>query len=193
MTGLSSGVLSIRTRKSEPRVKQQAKTPKSSTLARIERGSEYKGENDHQILLDDRSKSSRKRKTPLYERRINAFRWGEALDAAFLPGTAAEVTLTILEELKFRGKVRISLSGRDEGQLEPVIKWAVRAIDDFRNVAVVADWMACVADMYASVIEKSAVLEELITEFRRRLERQVKIAKEAQKLEGMLEMLVQSR
>ncbi|KAK7203994.1 U3 small nucleolar RNA-associated protein [Myxozyma melibiosi] len=201
VTGLSSGVLSIRTRKTEPRVKQGVKTSKkSATVARMQRGGEYKGEHEREILLDDKQNSStstnasRRRggKTPLYEKRINAFRWGEALDAAFMPGTGPEVTVTVLEELKFRGKVRVSLSGRDEGQLEPILKWAVRTIDDFRNVSVVADWIAVIADMYAAVIEKSPVLEELVREFERRLKRQIELAKEAQKLEGMLEMLIQS-
>ncbi|KAK9235441.1 WD40-repeat-containing domain protein [Lipomyces kononenkoae] len=191
VTGLTSGVLSIRTRKTEPRVKQGVKQTKSGNFARMIRGADYKGENEHQILIDN-DRRSRRKKIRLFERHLNAFRWREALDAAFAPGMAPELVITVLDELKRRGKVRISLAGRDEGQLEPLVKWAVRNIDDFRNVEVVADWIACVADMYAAVIEKSPVLEALVSELRQKLIRQIEIARDARRLEGMLEMLSQS-
>ncbi|KAK9450735.1 WD40-repeat-containing domain protein [Limtongia smithiae] len=189
-TGLTSGVLSIRTRKTEPRVKQHVKTEKSASFARMIRGADYKGENEQKIVIDE--SYTPRRKLAQFERHMNAFRWSEALDSAFVPGVAPERIVTVLEELRRRGKVRVSLSGRDEGQLEPLIKWAVRNIDDFRNIEILADWIACMIDMYIDVIEKSSVLEELLQDFRKKMQRQIEIAKDARQLEGMLEMLIQS-
>ncbi|KAK9478727.1 WD40-repeat-containing domain protein [Lipomyces japonicus] len=191
VTGLVSGVVSIRTRKTEPRVKQGVKKEKTKAFAKMIRGAEYKGDNEHQILIDDEPRTRRK-KLRLFERHLNGFRWGDALDAAFVPGMSSELTLTVLEELKRRGKVRVSLASRDEGQLEPLVKWAVRNIDDFRNVEVVADWIAVVADMYAGVIAGSPVLNDLVAQLRRKLGRQITLAQNATRLEGMLEMLIQS-
>ncbi|KAK9465378.1 UTP15 C terminal-domain-containing protein [Lipomyces arxii] len=192
VTGLVSGVLSIRTRKTEPKVKQGIKADRSTNFTRMIRGGEYQGQNEHQILIDN-NRNPRRRKLRLFEQHLNAFRWNEALDSAFSPGMTSELTVTVMDELKRRGKVKVSLAGRDEGQLEPLLRWAVKSVDDYRNVDAVADWMAVVADMYVSVIEKSPVLDDLIRQLRRKLERQLEIARDARKLEGMVEMLIQSR
>ncbi|KAK9463417.1 WD40-repeat-containing domain protein [Lipomyces oligophaga] len=193
-TGLSSGVLSIRTKKTEAKVKQGVKKRDERTSAAkpATRGLDYKGEQEHEIIVNDTRDQRRKRKIPQWERHLNAFRWSSALDAALQPGVTPEVSMTVLRELVLRGKVQISLAGRDESQLEALVKWAFKNIDDFRNVAIVADWIACMIDMYGQLIERSPVLEDQIGKFGKKVDRQVQLAKEARKLEGMLEMLIHS-
>ncbi|ODQ67813.1 WD40 repeat-like protein [Nadsonia fulvescens var. elongata DSM 6958] len=186
-TGLTSGLLSIRTRKTDARVKQGVKQDKSGNYARMIRGAEYHGETEHRVI-DGSVKPKKKLRT--YERHINAFRWGDALDSAFNPGMPPELTVTVLEELKKRGKVSVSLSGRDEASLEPLLKWASKAIQDIRCVYTVADWVGCVVDMYGSLISRSPILEELVFELRRKLAGEIEKAKDARKIEGMLELLI---
>lgn len=184
----SKEVFSVRTRKTE--VKKKAAmipTVKSGNFARMIRGAEYHGEMEHNIL-NDKPKPLNKLKT--YEKHINAFRWGDALDAAFSKGMTPEMTITVLEELKKRGKVSISLSSRDEDSLEPILKWCVKAVQDIRAAPIIADWVGCIVDLYGVLIDKSPILENLITELSRKVKLEIETAKEAKRIEGMLEMLL---
>jgi U3 small nucleolar RNA-associated protein 15 len=188
VTGLASGLLSIRTRKTEPKVKQGVKKEKSGNFARMMRGAEYHGEYEHAVLSD---KPHKKKKLNTFEKHINAFRWSDALDAAFVHGVSAEQTVTVLEELRRRGKVLTSLQGRDEQSLEPIIKWAVNSVHDTRCVSIIADWIGCIVDLYGAIIDSSPVLESLISHLTSRLRQEVEKAKEAKRIEGMLELLLQ--
>ena len=186
VAGLTSGLLSIRTRKTEVKVKQGVKQVKSNAFKKMLRGAEYHGEEEHRIV-SDKPKPTRKLKT--YEKHLNGFRWSEALDSAFIPGMAKEITVTVLEELKKRGKVRASLYGRDETSLEPILTWSLKAVEDVRSVNIVADWVAVIIELYGGMIEKAPVLEELILTLRKKISQEVEKAREAQKIEGMLQLL----
>lgn len=187
VTGLISGVFSIRTKKTEPRVAQGVKTEKSGNFQRMIRGAEYHGELEHRII-NDNNKPTKKLKA--YERHLNAFRWGDALDAAFVGGMAPELTVTVLEELKKRGKVQIALRNRDEDSLEPILKWAIKAVQDTRSLTTAADYVGCIVDMYADLIDKSPILEDLVNTLIKRVRVEIDRAKEANRIEGMLEMLL---
>ncbi|CDR43273.1 CYFA0S11e02938g1_1 [Cyberlindnera fabianii] len=186
VAGLHSGTLVIKTKKTEPKVKQGVKQQKSNAFKKMMRGAEYHGEEEHRVL-NDKPKTTKKLR--LYEKHLNAFRWSAALDAAFVPGTARELTVAVLEELKKRGKVRASLYGRDEATLEPLLTWSIKAIEDVRAVNIVSDWVSVVTEMYGSTIEKSTVLEEIMISLRKKLQQEVEKAREAQKIEGMLQLL----
>jgi len=186
VAGLTSGLLSIRTRKTEPKVKQGVKQVKSNAFKKMLRGAEYHGEEEHRII-SDKPKTTRKLKT--FEKHLNAFRWSEALDSAFIPGVSKEITVSVLEELKKRGKVRASLHGRDETSLEPILTWSLKAIEDVRSVNIVADWIAVIIELHGGMIEKAPVLEELILTLRKKISQEVEKAREAQKIEGMLQLL----
>ncbi|KAK9474421.1 WD40-repeat-containing domain protein [Dipodascopsis tothii] len=186
VAGSSEGLLAVRTRKSEPRVKQGVKKAKGTNYARMVRGADYKGTAD-KAIVDDTRKSKKLRQ---YERYINAFQWGDALDCAFRAGTPIELTITILDELKRRGKARVSLLNRDEATLEPLMRWAVRNISDFRNVDIIADWVGVAVDMYGSTMERSGVLGEMVDELRRKVAAGIDGAREASRIGGMVEMLL---
>lgn len=189
VTGLTSGLLSIRTRKTEPRVAQGVKQGRTSTYARLMRGSDYHGELEHRVV-DDNVKS--KKKLPVWERHLKQFRWSDALDAVLHPDASSEHRLLIMEELKKRGKVRVSLSGRDENSLEPLFRYAIPSIRDFRSMATTADFIACAIEMYGPLIEKSTVLESKVNELRKVLTKEIEVAQNAQRIEGMLELLADS-
>lgn len=190
VAGLTSGLVSIRTRKTDAKNKAStpAKSSKSNAFKKMMRGAEYLGEEEHRIHIDSKPSKSVKKLRP-YEKHLNSFKWSEALDDAFLPGVSKEVSLTILEELKKRGKVRASLYGRDDTTLEPLLTWALKAVEDVRSVNTVADWVAVVLEMYGSTIEKSTILEELVLSLRKKIRQEIDKAREAQKIEGMLQLL----
>lgn len=190
VTGLASGLLSIRTRKSETGPKTR-KGPKTGNMKRLLRGLDYTGELEHRVIEDTlpHDDISRK-KVPLWERHLRAFRWADALDAVIESKAPIEVKLLVLEELRKRGKVQRSLVGRDEASLEPLLRWSFKAIKDFRALPVVADFLSVVLDMYGPLIEISPLLEQRVLELRSVLISEVNVAEQAQKLQGMMELLV---
>lgn len=186
VTGLTSGLLSVRTRKTEPSIPQGVKQEKSKAYSRMMRGKDYTGDEEHRIV---NSTSAPTKKLRPFERHLNAFRWSEALDAAFSLGIQKEVTVTVLQELKKRGKIRIALYGRDEISLLPILQWFTKNLDDVRSITIVCDFLAIILEMYGPLIDKSVDLEESFSNLHKRINIEVRKCKEANEIAGMLELL----
>ena len=186
VTGLTSGLLSIRTRKTEPKVKQGVKEYKSNAYNKMMRGSDYLGEEEHRII---NSATTQTKKLKQFEKHLNAFRWSEALDSAFATGLPKEQTVTVLNELKKRGKIRISLYGRDEISLLPILQWFTKNLEDVRSINLICDFIGVMLEMYGTLIDKSAVLEESFANLLKRINIEIKKCKEANEIGGMLELL----
>lgn len=186
VTGLTSGLMSIRTRKTEPKVQQGVKELKSNAYGRMMRGSDYLGEEEHRII---NSSATQSKKLKQFEKHLNAFRWSDALDSAFSTGLPKEQTVTVLNELKKRGKIRISLYGRDEISLLPILQWFTKNLEDVRSINLICDFIGVILEMYGSLIDKSAVLEESFANLLKRINIEIKKCKEANEIGGMLELL----
>ncbi|RLV90441.1 U3 small nucleolar RNA-associated protein 15 [Spathaspora sp. JA1] len=186
VAGLTSGLISIRTKKTEPKVKQGVKQEKSAAYARMMKGRDYAGEEEHRII---QSNAPQTKKLKQFEKHLNAFRWAEALDSAFAPGLPKEQTVTILNELKKRGKVRISLYGRDEISLLPILQWFTKNLEDVRSFNLLCDYTGIILEMYGSLLDKSVVLEECFSNLLKRINIEIRKCKEANEISGMLELL----
>lgn len=190
--GLSSGLLAIRTKKRTDQPHKESTTSfdgiakKSNNFQRMMRGAEYQGDQEH-IIHNDKMKPSKRLRQ--FERNINQFKWYEALDSAFVPGMAKDLTLTVLQELRKKGKIRIALYGRDENSLEPIMNWCLKNVDDVRSAAIISDWIAVVIELYGATLINRPIFQELMISFRNKIRSEIYKAKEAQKIEGMLELL----
>lgn len=193
VVGLNSGLLTIRTRKNALIENSDAainpankfRSDKSHAFDRFMRGSDYKGEGE-QHIIDEKVKY---KKLKPFEKDLNAFRWSDALDSALKDNLEKEFTVTCLEELKKKGKIRIALSGRDETSLEPLLTWCLKSIDDPRNVNIVTDYLICILEMYDDLISRKPVLEELILNLQKRVDTEIGKAQDAERIIGMLELL----
>lgn len=185
VTGLTSGLLSVRTRKTEPKVPQGVKQERTSTYKRMMRGAEYLGEEEHRIVHS----ASQQKKLRQFEKHLNAFRWSDALDSAFVAGMPKEQTLTVLNELKKRGKIRVALYGRDEISLLPILQWFIKYLDDLKSFNLVCDFLGVILEMYGSLIDQSIVLEEVFATLLKRINIEIRKCKEANEIGGMLELL----
>ncbi|KAK6457218.1 UTP15 C terminal-domain-containing protein [Scheffersomyces xylosifermentans] len=186
VTGLTSGLISIRTRKTEPKVKQGVKQEKSNAYNRMMRGKDYLGEEEHRVVT---SSTTQTKKLKQFEKHLNSFRWAEALDSAFASGLPKEHTITVLNELKKRGKIRISLYGRDEISLLPILQWFIKNLEDVRSFSLICDYIAVILEMYGSLIDSSVVLEECFANLLKRINIEIKKCREANEIGGMLELL----
>ncbi|CAL9730445.1 U3 small nucleolar RNA-associated protein 15 [Monosporozyma unispora] len=200
VVGMSSGLLAVRTKKGSITKSKEVKSklmeskmsqdvsPKSNNFQRMMRGSEYNGDQEN-IIHNDTSKPQQRR-IRSFEKCINQFKWSDALDCAFVPGMAKELTVTILKELRKRGKIRVALYNRDETTLEPLLNWCLKGIEDVRFATIVADWIAVVLELYGNnILESSPVLQQIIIDLRTRVRNEIFKAKEAQRIEGMLQLL----
>lgn len=192
VVGLNSGLLTIRTRKSELKSHKQEKThildkngEKSSTLERLLRGGDYKGEEELQSI-DDRSNN---KKVKPFERLLNQFKWSEALDNVFQTNLSPELVITCMTELKKKGKIRTSLASKDENSLELILTWFSKNITQPRNVSIIVDFLVCILEMYEDVIARNVVIEDLILGLQRKVDLEIKKCQESQKIIGMLELL----
>ena len=150
------------------------------------RGSEYHGEDEVRIV--ETAKASTK-KPKQFEKHLNAFRWSEALDSAFATGLPKEHTITVLNELRNRGKVRVSLVGRDEISLLPILQWFIKNIQDVRSFNLICDYIGVIVEMYGSLINKSVVLEEVFANLMTKVQTEINVCREASEIKGMLELL----
>jgi U3 small nucleolar RNA-associated protein 15 len=97
--------------------------------------------------------------------------------------------VTVLSELKKRGKIRILLYGRDEILLLPLLQWFIKNLEDVRSINLVCDFVGVILEMYGPLIAKSVVLEEIFGSLLKRIDVEVRKCKEAKEIEGMLEFL----
>lgn len=188
--GLTSGLISIRTKKTEPKVKQGVKQETTNAYARMMKGRDYSGEEEYEIVNNTSTPQlQQKGKLKQFEKYLNAFKWAEALDSAFAPGLPKEQTITILNELKKRGKMRIALFERDEISLLPMLQWFTKNIEDVRSFNLLCDYSAVILEMYGDKIDKSVILEESFNSLLKKIEMEIKKCNEAIEINGMLELL----
>lgn len=188
VAGLALGLTVIKTRVVE-KTKNKAPTAKLSTFARMMRGAEYHGEYEHHVVGEKR----KEKKLKPVERHLNAFRWGAALDAALVPGQQRESTVGVLETLRARGKMRVALAGRLEAEIEPLIHWCAKNVDDSRLVPLVADYVGVVLDMYGGLVDLAPVLEEALVGLREKVAAEAAKAREAGRINGVLQMIQRGR
>ncbi|CAI5759033.1 unnamed protein product [Candida verbasci] len=188
VTGLTSGLISIRTKELEPKVQQGTKTEVSNAYARMMKGRDYSGDEEHRIVTNTSTPINNK-KLKQFEKYLNSFKWNEALDSAFSPGLPKEQTITILNELKKRGKIRISLYGKDEISLLPILNWFIKNLEDLRSFDLISDYIGIILEMYGTLIDKSVLLEEAFNNLLKKISTEIKKSKEASEISGMLELL----
>lgn len=182
-TGLTLGLLLVRTRKEA--TPAQVRAPRTSAYARIMKGTDYTGEDEHlHVVL-----SAAPKKFTQFERHLNAFKWAEALDSAVASNLPREQTITLLNELKKRGKIRISFYGRDEISLMPILLWLTKNLADLRAFNIVCDYLAVILEMYGVMAGKSVALEEALHTLAQGVDAEVRKCKEASEISGMLELL----
>lgn len=189
VTGLALGLLSIRTRKTEPKVKQGIKQIKTNAYSRMLRGMDYNGDEEYRSINPSQPNTQQLKVTKNFVKLLNSFKWSEALDNGVQSGVSKEQTISILSELKKRGKIRSSLDNRDEISLIPILSWLNKNIEDVRSFTLVADYLTTIFELYNDVILNNSDLLELFNGIYKKLEGEIKKAKDAYELKGILELL----
>lgn len=210
VVGMSTGVLSIRTRlsssqaaKEEERAKgmdamlagemtsHEAKIAKRKRLA-ADKGKLDRGEEGADVLITHDSATKIQRERP-WQKKLRHGHSAAALDEvlgnkSFEHGPAN--VLTLLLALRHRGIMREALEGRDEISVQPVLRWACNHIFDTRYVSICIEVGMHLLELYSDFIGYSAELREGFRTLHRRVKVEVERAQIAWETSGALESLM---
>ncbi|KAF1993645.1 U3 small nucleolar RNA-associated protein-like protein 15 [Amniculicola lignicola CBS 123094] len=211
--GLQSGLLSIKTRLSgEQKVQarereremkalmdgkideydrsKSGKRKRGKGAERATRGKDFTGEGAD-IIIDGNPRGRVNYKLGWG----NALRWGEysrALDMALesKDPNARLQQLTLFRTLQHRSALPAALSSRDEITLQPVLRWLIKNISDYRITRLVTDVGLVVLDLYAEQLGRSEVIDDLIERLMERVNVVVGASQLAWSIRGMCEGVV---
>lgn len=214
VAGMSSGVLSIRTRLSAremTRERQKANYmdallqekigPFEAKLAKRKREKTEKkqldlvGEGADVVLAQDQH-SRRQRKERPWQKKLRRGQLAAALDEVLDvkgPEYGPINILTLLLALRHRGGIRSALSGRDENSVQPILKWVSNHMFDARYTGVCIEVGLHLIDLYSDYISYSADLREGFRTLHRRVRIEVERAQVAWQTSGALESLLDHR
>ena len=207
VVGMSSGVLSIKTRLSgsqKVRERERQKEMEALLTGTIDehdkkltkkrprgwekrfRGRDFTGE-AVDIVIDgnDRGKVKRQKK---WEKDVHQQRYREALDFV-LAKTDKMTVLTLLTTLRYRSALRASLEGRDEITLQPIMKWVYLNISSPTFVPICVEVVMNIMDLYSKHLSQSLDLAKQTEKLHKRIKEEVERAQQAGMTRGMLEML----
>ncbi|KAJ3328410.1 snoRNA-binding rRNA-processing protein [Blyttiomyces sp. JEL0837] len=189
VVGMTSGLLSIRQRvvKTEDVVKAQRKVEAISggSMKYFTRGLNHKAEQSD-ILVEAKKKNSLKR----YDRLLQKFQYGQALDMVLETKQNPVVVVSLLEDLVHRNGLRIALGGRDDIALEAVTRFVVRHISNPKYATLLIHVTNVILDMYQPVIGQSTIIDELFMKLRRRVQEELDCQQNFLKCIGFLESLM---
>ncbi|EUC32974.1 hypothetical protein COCVIDRAFT_19073 [Bipolaris victoriae FI3] len=120
--------------------------------------------------------------------------YAQALDMALesKQGNARMASITLLTALRHRSALRIALSNRDSQSLQPILRWCIKNISDYRITRLTTDVALVVLDLYADQLGRSEEVDDLVLALMQRVKVTVEASQDAWKVRGMLDMLVSS-
>ncbi|KOS20293.1 U3 small nucleolar RNA-associated protein 15 [Escovopsis weberi] len=217
--GMSTGVLSIRTRLSGAEGQRErereremealvagtigqldAKKQKRKRRVAASKRLDLLGEGADVVIADEGrlggsgsgGSSSRKRERP-WQADLRHARYARALDHV-VDRTRSDYShlnaLTLLLALRHRSAMRDALEGRDEDSVRPILRWVCGHICDPRYVSVCVEVGVHLLDLYGEYVGASKELHEGFRTLHRRVKLEVERAQLACQSGGMLESLI---
>lgn len=205
--GMSSGLLSIKTRlSSEQKVRERERQKEMDALVagtieehdrRIAkkrprgwdkrfRGRDFTGEGAD-IIIEGNDRSKRK-KAKEWEHLLHKGRYAEALDQTLTAGDSMTI-ITLLTTLRHRSALRASLDGRDENTLQPIMRWVYRNISQTSFVPLCVEVAMNIMDLYSRHLGQSRALEAQVDRLHKRVREEVERAQQASMMMGMLALV----
>ncbi|KAF0274517.1 hypothetical protein FOG51_00535 [Hanseniaspora uvarum] len=201
VVGLATGLLAIRTRKKGAKGKEgenknaylqgENKSKKPQAFNRMMVGRDFQGLKSEQIIYDDKltSATNPTGKLRQFEKYINQFKWFDALIASIvtLNGSSMmplEVTLSCINDLKKKDKLKVAFQSRNFEEVKPVLDWVLRyGISDVRSCGIALE-------IVSILLETCDIEEEYLKVLTSKLELEISKAEQSQKVQGILEMLI---
>ncbi|CAI9636549.1 u3 small nucleolar rna-associated protein 15-like [Alternaria burnsii] len=211
--GMQSGLLSIKTHLSgeqKVQVREREKEMKALMEGKIEeydrskkrkrgkgwekriRGKDFTGESAD-IVIEGNARGKITAGQP-WAHALRKGMYSQALDMVLesKDANARSQSLTLLTALRHRSTLRTALSNRDSVTLQPILRWCIKNISDYRITRLTTDVALVVLDLYADQLGRSEEVDDLIMALMQRVKVTVEASQDAWKVRGMLDMLVSS-
>jgi U3 small nucleolar RNA-associated protein 15 len=101
-------------------------------------------------------------------------------------------SLSLLTALRHRSALRTALSHRDEITLQPILRWLIKNISDYRITRLTTDVALVVLDLYADQLGRSEEIDALVDNLMTRVRVTVEASQIAWSVQGMVDMLTAS-
>ncbi|RAR16067.1 WD40 repeat-like protein [Stemphylium lycopersici] len=211
--GMQSGLLSIKTHLSgeqKVQAREREKEMKALMEGKIEeydrtkkrkrgkgwekrvRGKDFTGESAD-IVIEGNARGKITAGQP-WAHALRKGMYAQALDMVLesKEGNARTQAITLLTALRHRSALRTALSNRDSLTLQPILRWCIKNISDYRITRLTTDVALVVLDLYADQLGRSEEVDDLILALMQRVKVTVEASQDAWKVRGMLDMLVSS-
>jgi len=94
--------------------------------------------------------------------------------------------------LHHRSALRTALSNRDEVTLQPILRWLIKNVSDYRITRLTTDVALIVLDLYADQLGRSDEIDGLIEQLMGRVKLMVEASQIAWSVRGMVDCLIAS-
>ncbi|CAI6333062.1 unnamed protein product [Periconia digitata] len=208
--GMQSGLLSIKTRLSGEQkalAREREKEMKALLEGKIEeydrskkrkrgngwakrlRGRDFTGEGAD-IVIDGNARGKIYKNNP-WATALRLGHYAKALDIVLEQNSenAKDQQITLLTTLIHRSALPTALSHRDELTLQPILRWLIKHIGDYRITRLTTDVALVVLDLYADQLGRSEEVDTLFDALVRRVQEVVDASQIAWSVGGMVEML----
>ncbi|CCG83675.1 protein of unknown function [Taphrina deformans PYCC 5710] len=185
VVGMSNGLLSIRTRSTAPSSTADpsiAAAPPPRKVQKFLRGATHRPTLTDTVVDETRGPGLRK-----WDKCIRRYAYADALDAVL---KSDPTTIhAVLSTLKRRSGLIQALSQRDDTSLVPILRFLIRQIKDVRMANLCIDVTMVVLELYGGALGASQETGVLLYRLDEQVRGMVGRAKEAVKVDGMLQML----
>ncbi|KAF9741834.1 hypothetical protein PMIN06_005116 [Paraphaeosphaeria minitans] len=208
--GMQSGLLSIKTKLSgEQRAlaREREKEMQALMEGKIEeydrakkrkrgkgwekkmRGRDFTGEGAD-IVIDPNSRGKIHASFP-WANYLRTGQYAKSLDMVLAQKgpNAKEHSVTVFTALRHRSALNAALINRDELTLQPVLRWLIKYIPDYRITRLTTDVALVVLDLYADQLGRSEEIDTLFDQLNQKVKDLVEASQAAWGVKGMLDML----
>lgn len=126
-----------------------------------------------------------------YEKAFKAFKFKDALDECLNVGNP-QLVISCFTELIVFNALNIALNGRDEMGLLPILRFISKSIQNPEFCHISLEVFSEILSIYGCKVGQSPEIDECMTVIFKKMEREIKIAKELTKVSGQLEMICAS-
>ncbi|KAH8722496.1 WD40-repeat-containing domain protein [Phaeosphaeriaceae sp. PMI808] len=211
--GMQSGLLSVKTHLSgeqKAQAREREKEMKALMEGKIEeydrgkkrkrgagwgkrlRGKDYTGESAD-IVIQGNARGKITTGNP-WAHALRAAQYANAMDLVFesTDTNARDQQISLLTALRHRSALRTALINRDEVTLQPILRWLIKNISDYRITQLTTDVALVVLDLYADQLGRSEEIDTLVDALTMRVKVAVDASQSAWLVRGMVDMLTAS-
>ncbi|KAF2854061.1 U3 small nucleolar RNA-associated protein-like protein 15 [Plenodomus tracheiphilus IPT5] len=208
--GMQSGLLSIKTHLSgeqKVQAREREKEMKALMEGKIDeydrskkrkrgkgwekrlRGKDFTGETAD-IVIEGNARGKMNPGLP-WAHALRAGQYPKALDMALesKDPNARIQSITLLTALIHRSALRSALKNRDETTLQPILRWVIKNISDYRITRLTTDVALVILDLYADQLGRSEEIDSLIDALSQKVKVTVEASQIAWSVRGMVDML----